>query len=676
MKSEADLTRFQLIWLLIAQALAIFPLFFYLPKWLPVIWFTTLAWRVQVYRGVWPYPASIIKTGVAFGCLGLLLLSYGFRVNVGSMSTLLCFAFVLKLMEVRKQNDLYLVIFVAFITLPLLFLFSTNVLAGAYVAFCFVFIMACLTAVQHNRHKRFMFPAWVNIKVIFQALPIMVLLFVIMPRLNPLWNMPSLQKNASTGFSDSMSPGSFSELIKSSDIAFRVTFDTNRHGDIAVPPKSEWYWRGLVLDHYEANQWTPFHRGWMNREKVFGADRPPDEWELEALNQLREYRYSILLEPHNYRWLFSMRVPFSADTGIGEVTFTENYLVKSPVRVNRRIEYSVTSSPDYSLAKYTLSNRDVGINTQLPDDGNPKARELAASWRRQNLSSFDAVQAALSFFQSSFTYTINPPPLGMDSVDEFLFDTQKGFCEHFAGSFVFLMRAYGIPARVVVGYQGGELTQSGYLIVRQSDAHAWAEVWLAGEGWVRVDPTASVSPLRIDQGFTETLSGADASMYWGGGFSRLYYSLQKNLDLFNYHWHRWVIEYEDKEQQKFLSRLLGGVDAWRIAVFLLGVSGCLSVIYLWWGGVRAKKKYAYPVDKHYQVFLAKLSSVANGSLKIEKGDTPTVIADKAVQVFPYHQRLIRDITHLYTEICYAGKAELLPKLHESVRQFKVLHLKL
>src|SRR5690606_13481206 len=222
-------------------------------------------------------------------------------------------------------------------------------------------------------------------------------------------------------------------------------------------------------------------------------------------------------------------------------------------------QYEMITTPQYQIG--------VGADvpalrraTQLPAGSNPRAVALARQWRSTGLSSQQVINEALRLFQQSFVYTMEPPVYGQHSVDEFIFAGQRGFCEHFSSSFVFLMRAAGIPARVVLGYRGGEFNSvEKYLMVRQSDAHAWAEVWLPERGWVRVDPTAAVAPSRIERGLRDAIDQSDSGLVEGGITRFLRFNLvmrmQQRWDAFSYLWHRWVLEYDTERQRGFIDRL-------------------------------------------------------------------------------------------------------------------------
>jgi hypothetical protein len=263
--------------------------------------------------------------------------------------------------------------------------------------------------------------------------------------------------------------------------------------------------------------------------------------------------YTVTLEPHNKYWLFALDMPTKLSIA---ADFAPDFQLLSKAPVNVRIRYNATSHLVYR-ANLEEPPQQMRRALALPPGYNPRARQLAAEWREQNKSGDAIVRAALGYFnRNNFEYTLEPPLLGMNSVDEFLFESKQGFCEHYAGSFVFLMRAAGIPARVVTGYQGGQFNElGGYYILRQADAHAWTEVWLPGRGWVRIDPTGAIAPGRIQFGLNAALPDSAALPFLARTQSPLLLKLRFNLDALTNQWNQWVLGYDSERQFAFLTRL-------------------------------------------------------------------------------------------------------------------------
>ncbi len=665
--AREQLSRETLSWILFAQTLCLLPLFFYLPLWLPVFWLTVTLWRIQIFRGVWVFPNNLGKMLLAALCVGLLLLTFRGRLGVEPMVSFLICGFVLKLVEIYKRKDAIVLLYICFVALGAQFLFSQNVLAALYVFICLWGVIAALRSVHISRSH----PIGKQLKqsaiLIAQSLPLMLLLFIVMPRLGQLWAVPSQQSVNKTGFSDTMSPGTLSGLIKSRELAFRVTFESSEGETAQIPPPRDRYWRGLVLEYYNGESWR---QRWLQQGHLAGSlDRrsaTPRRWQITESTEAQTYRYSIILEPHNQHWLFAMMTPTWLDSpqvlGAG---YHEDKLLATNRPVSSRVQYKVESSVGFKVDVEGLSRESLTRNLQLPNNVNPRAQDLVENWLQEGLSQQQIIDAVLRQFNQEFTYTLNPPLLGANSVDEFLFITRRGFCEHFASSFVYLMRLAKIPARVVVGYQGGEVsTVENYLMVRQSDAHAWAEVWLPGEGWTRIDPTAAVAPSRIEQGLQSAVAENEAALL-GGGIGSLALAMHY-WDLLGYKWHRLVLSYDDESQRSVFEKMFGGTELWRLALWFVGLTGGSLAIIFVFTFLGGKRKHKHVETRSYQIFLKKL---ARNGLARKTGETPTAFAERAVHHYPQWQGPIERITRLYTEIAYRNKSELQTQLAREVRQF-------
>ncbi|MGV3654451.1 MAG: transglutaminase TgpA family protein, partial [Noviherbaspirillum sp.] len=371
-----------------------------------------------------------------------------------------------------------------------------------------------------------------------------------------------------SGLSDSMAPGSISNLALSGDIAFRVKFDS------PVPPASSLYWRGPVLGRYDGRTWTPLParqgKGVSGSLKASGA----------ALH------YQVTLEPSGRHSLFALELPQAGAIAGIPAYLGHDFQLLSRDPVNQRLRYLAVSHPSY-LLQPDAAPASLEAWKALPAGYNPRALEWAARLRQETGAGAGGeralIEAVLQWFRrDAFTYTLTPPLLGRDAVDEFLFSTRAGFCEHYAGAFVVLMRALDIPARVVTGYQGGELNPvDGYLTVRQSDAHAWAEVWLPGRGWIRIDPTAAVAPDRVQRNLAAM---APAALLGGmAGFSgdpdswlaRLQ-SWRHGWEAVNNAWNQWILDYSPTRQKSFIESLGFANADWQTLTLLMMAGGVLA----------------------------------------------------------------------------------------------------
>jgi transglutaminase-like putative cysteine protease len=594
------LPRCALGWLLVAQFALIVPHLPRLPPWVIGIWLLAAAWRVMMLRGRWGLPSRWLKH------LMLLLAVVGVRLHFGSFVgleptvALLISAFCLKLFEASRRRDAYLLLFLGFFVAATQFLFDQSLFSALYMVLPVLLLVAALEALQRSdRDDCSLAPLRSALLLSAQALPLMVLLFLVMPRFAPLWQVPMARDSARTGMSEEMGPGDIANLSQSAGLAFRAVFDA------AVPPPAMLYWRGLVLDQFDGRHWRPGRFSDTPRTLI-GEERPRGV----ALD------YQVFLEPTGQRWLFALERPQRVDQ---RTLLTYDYRLVAFDPLYAKFAYRARALPEAPL-DLKLDSRLVERNLQLPRgaDGevanNPRTRAWIDGLRLKHRDDAALVQALLDHFRREpFVYTLRPPPLGADAVDEFLFDTRRGFCEHYASAFTFALRAAGVPARVVVGYQGGEVNPlNGTVLVHQFDAHAWSEVWLEGRGWVRFDPTAAVAPQRIERGLESAVASGEfladsplsVSRYRGVAVLN---RLRLQLDQINYQWTRLVLNYRDDTQQQFLQQLLGGLQPWRIAAFLVGggllLFGTVALLLFW----RRRPPPLPPAQRLYQQLCRRLA---------------------------------------------------------------------
>ena len=548
--NDSFLTRHSLIWLLAAQVVVIVPRLDILPVWTALTWLVVAFWYWRIYRGDWHFPPRAVTWGLSLVAIVGIAVEYRTALALEPQVALLITAFILKLLELKSVRDHWLLLMLSYFIVGCGFVFSTSM---STVLVALLQITVLLLAQQSLFRPRLALKPmlWSTGKLFAQSIPMMLVIFVVFPRFGPLWTVPLPGEGARTGISDSMSPGDISKLSRSSELAFRVSFESD------IPAQSSLYWRGLVLENFDGREWSreKYDRQTLERQELSGAP----------------LRYDVILEHGVHSWLLAIPVAVIDRDG-AEQDGRYQWLPKTPIV--GRARYSVESYPDSRLDR-SLDRYMRFRNLQLPVNINPQTRSLAMQWIE--LAPEKRVAAAKRFFdERPFVYTLEPPKLGRDSVDEFLFATQKGFCEHYASSLVFMMRAAGVPARVVLGYQGGERNAAGnYLLVHQSDAHAWAEVWLAGQGWVRIDPTGWVAPTRIELGADAALSGqagylADdlISMRKLSGFTVIA-QLRLLMDRAEYQWVTWIVNYDRDRQWDVLRKLFGNIDNQRLALIVL-----------------------------------------------------------------------------------------------------------
>lgn len=632
MSATAPALQRNIPWLLVALAWTIAPHIPHLPVWITPLCVGVGIWRWVVARRGTMLPNKWLLLALA-GVAGFGVLStYGTITGRDAGVALLIVMLAMKLMELRSVRDGVVMIFLGYFLVITNFLYSQTILMGLYMLVAVLMVTATLiglnqpTPAGNARHK-------IRLAAILlgQGLPVMLLLFVLFPRVQgPLWGTPDPTLNAVTGLSDSMSPGSIGRLGLSGAVAFRAEFE----GEAPAPQLR--YWRGPVLWRYDGLTWTS------------GAPHRPAPITLNVMGEPVDY--TITLEPHNQRWLFALDFPILLPPG---TSMTEDFQVLAAAPARSRLRYQLTSNLRY-LAGMDLSQEQRRHGLRLPKGYNPQARQLAETWKSRAKSDREVVDMALNLFANQpFAYTLSPPPLGYHGVDDFLFVTHSGFCEHYAGSLVFLMRAAGIPARVVTGYQGGEHNPMGnYLIVRQSDAHAWAEVWLPEQGWVRIDPTASIAPQRVEQeaGLINALSAAEPLPLLARVDFDWLRQIRFGWDLMNYNWHRWVLNYSPKRQADFLARLGMKLDSARDMAYalLIGVGGLMlafSGVMLW----RLREQPKDATAAIYQHFCARLAGIG---LARRPEEGPADYASRVTRSRPDLSASVARITDQYIALRY------------------------
>ncbi len=550
------LPRAVLLRLLAILAIVLAPHVQRLPLWEVLLVLAIGLWRLLATLRQWRPMPRWIRFALTVGAFVGVYAQFGNVAGQTAGVALLTVMAALKLTELNKRRDVMVMVPLMYFILITHFLFSQEIWTVIYLPLISAVLITSLLVEANHPDSALPLRASLRMggRLVLHALPLMVVLFLLFPRIpGPLWGLPTDAGAARTGLSDDMSPGEIQNLIESDEVAFRVRFSG------AVPPSDEMYWRGPVLAHFDGRRWQAGYR-------------PPGTATAEL--GIPAYSYEITLEPQRRPWLLALDLP--SRTGLPQdATLTADYQLVAGTEVKERRLYQLSSHPALPAADRICRRRSAAIFLQLPRGSNPRTRALAEQWRAQGLDDLAIVKAALDMFRGKdFYYTLRPPVLGRNSVDEFLFDTHRGFCEHYSSSFTVLMRAAGIPARVVTGYQGGEKNDVGdYYLVRQSDAHAWSEVWLAGKGWVRVDPTAAVAPQRVEKGIGAALEGTgDLPAYLDP--SRRSYQLRAMLqaqwDWANAEWNRWVLGYGPDLQQEVLGRF--GLDDWSDMILALTVA--------------------------------------------------------------------------------------------------------
>lgn len=620
----------------------------HLPLWVSGISLILLGWRAYLTASGNALPSRWLLLLITLACVSGIAIGFHalFGREVGV--TLLILLAALKLLELRAVRDATVLIYLSCFIIITNFFYSQSIPTALFMLFTLLVIMTTWVQMQTGNLS---FKPRLRIAgvILLQAIPLSLLIFVLFPRVQgPLWGLPQ-DAYASSGLSDTMSPGSMSKLSLSDAVAFRVTYKDK------VPPRDQMYWRGIVLWDFDGRTWTRGRSTTLQAPHLADAHTPVD--------------YTVTLEPHNKPWLFALDIP--DNVSIPHI-FTADFQLLNKEPVNARLRYSVTSQLDYR-ANPDEAPRQLQRALALPAGYNPRALQQAAEWRTQNTSDEAIVQAALAYFnRNGFEYTLEPPPLGSNSVDDFLFETRKGFCEYYASSFVFLMRAAGIPARVVTGYQGGEYNDlGGYYILRQSDAHAWAEVWLQARGWVRYDPTAAIAPGRIQNGLSAAFPDNAALPFFARSQSPLLHKLRFNLDNITNQWNQWVLGYNTERQFAFLTRLGMADITWqKLALNMLAGVALLVGIFTWFMLRRLQRRDTDAVQTLYLKFCKKLAKAGVVRAPHEGAQD---FAERAAQQKPQHTAAIADVTAQYLALRYQNHQDetSLHAFKRAVRSFKL-----
>jgi transglutaminase-like putative cysteine protease len=640
--SAIAVDRRVLLSLIAAGGFAVAPHAFELPLWIIAVFVVSAAWRYGIEVFQWYRPGRLVRFGLMLLILAAVFRQYHTLLGRDPGMALLITLIGLKFLELKTTRDFVVSLFVFYLIILGSFLYGQSLWLGAWALLAAAVGTAALVHLTQPTGLNLRQRLRLSGAMLAKAVPLMLIVYLLFPRISgALWGLPADAHSGLTGMPDTMQPGSIRSLSESSEIAFRVSFDG------APPPARELYWRGLVFTEFDG-------RGWQR------VQAPRTEG-MPFVPQSEARRYHITLEPSNKPWMPALDLPAIRPRGARyQADFTLEY--RSPIR--ERLNYTLTSYTRYNTGALELAERTRAL--QLPPDASSRARALAREWQRENSGPQQVAQAALDYFRrENFVYTLSPPLLGEDPVDEFLFNTRRGFCEHYASAFVALMRAAGIPSRVVVGYLGGELNTAGdYLIVHQSDAHAWAEIWLAERGWVRVDPTGAIAPERIELGLDAVHRLEQQGLALGslseeavrralelGWFEFVARQTRWYWDYTNLAWYRWVVDYGKERQERFLTSL--GLDdiSWGNLVGLL-VIGVLFVVPVYALFLLRLKKSIDPALALYLRFCRKL---ARTGLTRAPHEGSHAFAERVTRQRADLATSISEITDLYQDLRY-GRA--------------------
>ncbi len=620
----------------------------WLPWWVGAGFMVLFTWRLGLLvSGRW-LPRASVRWAAALASCAAVWAHYGTLIGREPGVALLVLFLGLKLMEMRAKRDLFVVIFLSLFLLLAAFLHSQSIGTAVIVLIGLAGLLAAMLTMQYQRREASISR---RLRVVgtlmLQALPVAAVVFILFPRPGgPLWGLSDDASRARIGLSESMTPGAISELGESREIAFRVEFD----GPVPAPAKL--YWRGPTFGDFDGATWRAVAQALASAPPPASPPAAPADLQFDTG---RSFAYTVTQEPSGHPWLFVLEMPIqvSMPAGVSAALQPDLQLV-SHSRLDERIRFRAESS-DAWQAGLNENRASLRKWLALPAGFNPRTLALAALWRNEEAAAADRdlrrVDRALAMFREQpFRYTLHSPRRGRDSVDDFLFEQRAGFCEHFAGAFVVLMRALGIPARVVTGYQGGERNPvDGWWLVRQADAHAWAEVWIAERGWLRVDPTGAVAPERIERGVRLEPGFAGTA-----GFdlaAPLFARLRFNLDAVSNAWNQWLLSYDHGHQQRLFVWLGLPIDDWRaiaaaLALALTVALGAIAVLTLHPRSARD------PVQRAWDEFCRRLSKAG---LARSAHETALAYLHRVAPLLePGRTREARHIVSIYNGLRYGG----------------------
>jgi len=665
-KSPFIIDKHTLLLLLLAQVLNFASLVQELSWWMLAIISLCVIWHGSIFLKGTAKPSKVVINLLSVsGCMLLVIT----MVQLGLLATmvhLLCFAYVLKLFEIKHRHDFYQIALLSLFVSASSLIFSQTLYFSFYViALVIVNLMVLFSYFSPSESLSSIGVR--STKLVLQSLPLAIFLFIVFPKLGPLWQVP-FSKSAKSGLSDSVRVGDIANLALSDELAFRVKFEGS------APPFSQLYWRTLVLDEYDGQTWQ--------RKKLAHKKKETKLKSLKIQAKGKSSNYQVIATPSHQQWLYALGVSDvdrSTQNGSGIIIKKDHTLFNKKI-ITKTLNYSVFSYLDMPLSP-DISEQQKLDNLQFPPSSNPRLVAKANELRRLYDNDLELIQAILSAFNKEpYRYTLRPPLLSNNSLDEFYFDTQAGFCEHYASAFTFLMRAAGIPARMVTGYMGAEYNpNANYYSVYQRDAHAWSEVWLEGSGWLKVDPTAMINPERIERGFSSDLL-QELSLYSDNYLSLIRYKefgwvndIRLQLQAIDYQWTRWVIGYSAQKQINLLAKILAIFSIWKIVVgIVILVIVVFYIVHRKYKTKTTNKQY----DLHQSYYLQALSLLARKNMIKSNMLTAEKFALDVAEKLPCMAIIFTQFTHLYIALSYQKLStdEQFEKTKEMENLFKQLKL--
>ena len=632
-----------------------------LAPWVPCLFLITLAMKFWMEPKGYRLRSTTWKLILAAVTLAAIFSSYGSLKGIEPGVSLLVVLMSLKILEAHTAREFQVMVMMAWVLCLCGFFLSQDFAIALCLLAAFALLLVALIQFHRGSSPGALWPPLgATGKLLAQAAPLVVLLFLLFPRINTGFRFEILGAgSAASGFSDRLSPGSIASLANSSEIAFRGEFPDGK-----TRPPGPMYWRGLVMWHCEGMEWrAPYAPASISHS----ARQSPSG---------KTMRQWITIAPHRAHWMFALDRPFQAPPG---ATLARGDYLWSVQSIRKARRYEVISSPEVTGKELQPHERKEAL--ELPASISPTARELAQSWVAQNSNPRATVNSALQFFRTQgFRYSLSPGQYKKNDLDQFLFHRRVGFCEHYAASFATLMRLAGIPARVVVGYLGGEYNDLGrFFLVRQADTHAWCEVWLPDSGWTRVDPTSVVAPgragldlntflaRRIASGEMETGRSAFVTQLTG---SAIFTNVRLTWETLNYEWDTRILGFDADVQESLLASVgIANRGPFLLITEILVVLAVLLVIYAGWMQLRTHSRVGR-VKSLYERFCRKAARLG---VRRDPWEGPSDFSRRAALLLPDQSERIRQILNIYIALRYAPESAggALDRFVKEVRAFAV-----
>lgn len=646
LKHKRPLDRASFVWVAAAVLASLLPVIPGLPAWLVILLLSVAALGIGLGLRRQRLPAAM-RLPLTIAVASAAVASSGFNIGQETGAALLAAMLASKLLETGSVRDGRSACSFALFAIMAGFLRDqgpTTLLLALIGAIVVIAALARLAKVQFPEQppprQAPLRALGASARLLVISLPFAFVVFFLFPRFpEPLWGAPGADDRARSGLSNDMSPGDIVQMLLDDSAALRVTFEGE------PPPRNQMYWRGPVLGDFDGRRWSRWDGDMFQPQSA-----------LEIVGE--PLFHEVMQEPTQYRYLIGLDVPAAIPEGSRMGAERTMYSRRAPNSVKR---FRVGSAVEYRFEPI-LSDQARRRNLRLPDGYNPRTAALVAQWQAEGDDPDALVQRALALFNAQFSYSLTPPPLGRDSVDDFLFNTREGYCEHFASAFAVMMRSAGVPARVVTGYQGGFFNRVGeYWLVRNSDAHAWTEVWLQDRGWVRIDPTSAVAPERIRDGLSSITPPPGALSRWGQ-------PLWDVADAMRRGWNYLIVDFNAARQRELLAHIGLDPQDWRQigAALAVGIVLAVSISFLLlWRGSPTRSRD--PLLAAWQQFTARL---ARAGLEKRDSETADAFIERAAAHWPQQAETLRTLTRRYSAQRYAELAPDDGQRRELIRELR------